>query len=122
LSAARRAPVFRIYFQDAPSEPTLGFPSEDLLAERQVDLAVLCAATSSNVSNTPDSLLTVLKPREVLVTHWEDFFRPQTRPIQVSRGTNLAAFTRSLNRSLRGARWAVPLPQTAFSFREVERE
>ena len=122
LSPATRAPVFRIYFQDAPSEPPLGFPPDDLLAERRVDLAILCAATSSNVSNTPDSLLTVLKPGQVIVGHWEDFFRQQTRQILVSPGTNLLAFIVSLNNSLRGTRWAMPLPQTTFRFREVDRE
>lgn len=122
LSPPTRAPVFRIYFQDAPSEPPLGFPSDDLLEDRRVDLAILCAATSSNVSNTPDSLLTVLKPSQVIVGHWEDFFRSQTRPIQVSPGTNLLAFIMSLNNSLRGTRWVMPLPQTTFRFREVDRE
>jgi hypothetical protein len=122
LSMTTRVPVFRLYFQDAPAEPPLGFPSDDLLAERAVDLAVLCAATSSNVSNTPDSLLKVLRPREVLVAHWEDFFRSQTRPVQLSPGTNLPAFMKSLNRSLRGTRWVMPLPQATFRFREVARE
>jgi hypothetical protein len=118
LSPPARGTVFRIYYQDAPSEPPLGFPSDDLLAERRVNLAMLCAATSSNVSNTPDSLLTVLKPSQVIVGHWEDFFRQQTRPILVSPGTNLLAFVTSLNRSLRGTRWVMPLPQTTFRFRE----
>ena len=88
LSDDRRV-VFRIYFQDAPSEPPLGFPPAEVLAERAVDLAVLCGATSSNVPNTPDSLLKVLKPSQVLVAHWEDFFRQQTLPIQASPGTEL---------------------------------
>ncbi len=122
LAPATRAPVFRIYFQDAPSAPPLGFPPDELLAEWRVDLAVLCAATSSNISNVPDSLLTVLKPSEVIVAHWEDFFRSQTLPFQLSPGTNLPAFTKSLNRSLRGTRWVMPLPQTAFRFKEVDRE
>ena len=122
LSPAPRSPVFRIYFQDAPSEPPFGFPSDDLLSERRVDLAVLCAATSSNVSNTPDSLLAVLRPSQVIVAHWEDFFQSQTRPIRPGPGTNLPALMKSLNNSLRGARWVFPLPQTAFRFREIERE
>jgi len=123
LSGEARTPVFRIYFQDAPSEPPLGFPPSEILAERAVDLAVLCAATSSNVSNTPDSLLTVLKPSQVLLAHWEDFFRQQTLPIQLSPGTDLDELRESLNKSLpRSAGWVMPLPQTTFRFRETERE
>jgi hypothetical protein len=123
LSDSTRAPVFRIYFQDAPSEPPLGFPPSEILTERVVDLAVLCAATSSNVSNTPDSLLAVLKPREVMVTHWEDFFRSQMLPIQLSPGTDLGEFRESLRKSLpQSAGWVMPLPQTTFRFRERDRE
>jgi len=123
LSPSTRASVFRIYFQDAPSEPPLGFPPDDLLREHRIDLAVLCAATSSNVSATPDSLLSVLKPAQVIVGHWEDFFRSQSLPIQLSPATDLDSFLASLRRSLpAGAGWVMPLPQAMFRFRESERE
>ena len=123
LSDDRKATVFRIYFQDAPSEPPLGFPPTEVLAERGVDLAVLCGATSSNVPNTPDSLLKVLKPSQVIVAHWEDFFRQQTLPIQPSPGTEIDELSESLTKSLApSAPWVMPLPQTTFRFRETERE
>ena len=116
LSARTKETVFRIYFQDAPSEPPLGFPPRELLAERAIDLAVLCAATSSNVSNTPDSLLAVLKPRQVMVGHWEDFFRSQSLPIQVSPGTDMNAFLRSLGKLPESTGWVMPMPRTTFRF------
>jgi hypothetical protein len=123
LSDDRKGTVFRIYFQDAPSAPPLGFPPTEVLAERAVDLAILCGATSSNVPNTPDSLLKVLKPSQVIVAHWEDFFRPQTVPIQPSPGTELGELRESLTKSLApAAPWVLPLPQTTFRFRETERE
>jgi hypothetical protein len=123
LSDDRKATVFRIYFQDAPSEPPLGFPPTEVLAERAVDLAVLCGATSSNVLNTPDSLLKVMKPSQVIVAHWEDFFRQQTLPIQPSPGTEIDELRESLTKSLApSAPWVIPLPQTTFRFRETERE
>jgi hypothetical protein len=123
LSDDRRATVFRVYFQDAPSEPPLGFPPTEVFAERPVDLAVLCGATSSNVPNTPDSLLKVLKPAQVILAHWEDFFRQQTLPIQPGPGTELDELRESLTKSLPpSAPWVVPLPQTTFRFRETERE
>ncbi len=121
LSDRTRAPLFRIYFEDAPSEPPLGFPPTEVLAERPIDLAVICAATSSNVSNTPDSLLTVLKPSQVILAHWEDFFRPQTLPIQLSPATDLDAIRESLRKSLpRASGWVLPLPQTTLRFKGGE--
>ena len=120
LDDRTRAPVFRIYFQDAPSEPPLGFPPSAVLAERGIDVAVLCAATATNVSNTPDSLLEVLKPQHAIIGHWEDFFRPQTLPIQLSPATDLEALRESLRKSLsRSADWVMPMPQTTLRFRET---
>jgi hypothetical protein len=115
LEPKSSAPVFRIFFQDAPSPPPLGFPPLDLIRESGVDLAVICAATSSNVANTPDSLLKVLRPRRVLVTHWESFFRSQTLPPEVSRGLHLETFLASLKRTLGpSVPWAMPLPHTVI--------
>jgi hypothetical protein len=86
-----------------------------------VDLAVLCAASSSNVKDTPDSLLKVLKPRAVIAAHWESFFRSQSLPPEVGRGTDLTTLEVSLRRSLPlGSRWVVPLPQTKFRFAPAE--
>lgn len=118
LDDRTRAPAFRIYFQDAPSEPPLGFPPSEVLAEGRIDLAVLCAATSSNVSNTPDSLIRVLRPAHVMLAHWEDFFRPQSLSLQLSPATDLDALRESLRSSLSpSADWVMPLPQTTIRFR-----
>ena len=122
LSDSPRRTIFRIYFEDAPSKPPLGFPSARLLAAGPVDLAVLCAATSANFKATPDSLLRVLKPRSVMVTHWESFFRPALRPKRLSRVTDMHLFVRSLRRSLQPrAGWVMPLPGQTVRFRATDR-
>ena len=122
LSDSPRRTVFRIYFEDAPSEPPLGFPSARILATGTVDLAILCAATSSNVKATPDSLLKLLNPRGVMVTHWESFFRPATRPPRLSRATDMHLFVGSLRRSLQPRTgWVMPLPGQTVRFRTTDR-
>jgi hypothetical protein len=118
LSDSRHTTLFRIYFQDAPSEPPLGFPSVAILAERAVDLAVLCAATSSYVDAAPDSLLRIVKPAAVMVTHWESFFRSRLWPPALSYVTDLPQFVRGLRRSLAPqSGWVMPLPQQIIRFR-----
>jgi len=122
LSDSTRRTIFRIYFEDAPSEPPLGFPSAAVLTARTVDLAILCAATSSNVRAAPDSLLRMLKPAGVLITHWESFFRSQLLPQSVGIGTDLRQFTRSLRRSLPPQTgWIMPLPHETVRFRTSDR-
>jgi hypothetical protein len=122
LSDSTRRPIFRIYFQDAPAEPPLGFPSAAVLAAREVDLAVLCAATSSNVKATPDRLLRRLKPGGVMITHWESFFRSRLLSLSLSRATDLRRFTGSLRRSLPPRTgWLFPLPRQTIRFRASDR-
>ncbi|MFN2636299.1 MAG: MBL fold metallo-hydrolase [Gemmatimonadaceae bacterium] len=118
LEPHSRRTIFRIFYQDAPSPPPLGFPPMMVINERRVDLAVICAATSSNVPQTPDSLLKMLTPVAVLVTHWESFFRSQRLDPEVSRGLHLDAFVQSLQRSLgRDVPWTMPPPHTTLHFR-----
>jgi hypothetical protein len=117
LAQPRSRVVFRIFFQDAPSEPPLGFPPASLVGDRGIDLAVLCAATSSNVPYTPDSLLKALRPRQVLITHWESFFRSPNLSAEVSRGLHLDHFLESVTRTLGpSVPWLVPRPHTVLRF------
>lgn len=76
LDPATDAPVYRVYYQDAPTSPPVGLPPQEVLAEKRVDLALLCVGTYDRVDNAPTSALQALSPRYALGGHWEDFFRP----------------------------------------------
>ena len=103
------APAFRIYFQDAPNTPPLGFPPP---GGAPVDLAILCAATAEHVPHAPDSLVRVLRPRYALVGHWESFFRQQTLPLYLNPTTDLDAFFGKLAAAMPArAGWYMPTPR-----------
>ena len=109
----QRAPVFRVYFEDAPSEPPAGFPPASVLEEKGVDVALLALATARNVAHTPDSLLTLLRPRYVVVGHWESFFRQQTLPLELNPASDVDAYLTALGRVLPAASgWVMPVPRT----------
>jgi L-ascorbate metabolism protein UlaG (beta-lactamase superfamily) len=113
LAPGGRAPLFRVYFQDAPSTPPLGFPPRALLAEKGVDVALLCVATARNVPHAPDSLLTLLRPRYVVAGHWESFFRQQTLPLELNPASDVDAFLRALGDVLPArSGWVMPVPRT----------
>jgi L-ascorbate metabolism protein UlaG (beta-lactamase superfamily) len=63
---------YRIYYQDSASGDHIGAPRED---GRAYDLAILCIASHNWVEDAPQALLGRLRPRHVLVAHYEDFFR-----------------------------------------------
>jgi hypothetical protein len=77
LDAAGR-PVFRAYYQDSGTNEPTGYPPESLLAEKAVDLAILCVGGDfERLANHPRGILDRTKPRFVLLSHWEDFFVTQ---------------------------------------------
>jgi hypothetical protein len=76
-------PVYRVFYQDAPTEAPVGHIPAALLAEKQVDVALLCVGSSNAVSDQPHAILANTAPRFALSGHWEDFFQPvgSTAPI-----------------------------------------
>jgi len=66
---------YRIYYNDAAATAPLGIPSEALSAEHPVyDLAILCMASYDFVKDYPAKLLAAIRPRHVVLSHYEDFF------------------------------------------------
>ena len=63
---------FRIYYNDSAASSPLGQTTGPF------DLAILTMAQWRWVRDYPGDLLGALKPRHVLVSHWEYFFRPTT--------------------------------------------
>jgi len=94
--------TFRVYYQDAVAPAPLGFAPAALIAERPVDVAVLVPATFEEVAWHPEAIVANLRPRRILLGHWEDFFQPidgEAEPVPL---TDLAEFERRLGRVFDG--------------------
>jgi hypothetical protein len=92
---AQGRPVFRIFYQDAAARPLdvvlPPFEGEDRHA---VDLAIVCAGNFKKFDEYPTLLLAALRPRYVVVGHWEDFFHAQgdmPTPVRLTDTRELAA-------------------------------
>ena len=80
---ATGTPVFRVYYQDTATSPTYGYVPDDLVTDKAVDVALLCAAGFDWVKDNPARIMKNSKPRYVIYGHWESFFKPQTsRPLE----------------------------------------
>ena len=75
-------PAFRVFYQDAPTNPPIGHVPPAVLAGKAVDVALLCVGSSDAVEDQPTQILANLTPRFALSGHWEDFFQPLTSPPQ----------------------------------------
>lgn len=80
---ARGNPAYRVYYQDAPTNAPSGHIPDATLADKPVDVAILCVGTADAVVDHPASILANVQPRFALSGHWEDFFQPvgSTAPI-----------------------------------------
>ena len=77
---ANKQPAFRVFYQDAPTNPPIGHLTSTVLAEKRVDLALLCVGSADAVEDHPTTILNHLQPRFALSGHWEDFFQAIDAP------------------------------------------
>lgn len=111
--------AFRIYYQDAVAPAPLGFAPPIVLEEHPVDVAILVPATFEEVPWHPEAIVQNLRPRSILLGHWEDFFQPYDRPTAPVPLTDLAEFERRLSRVYDGPVWR---PDRFAEFRFVPGE
>lgn len=102
-------PVYRIHYQDSASNPPYGFPPI-LQDGKSIDVAIICAASTDEVQLYPDALLDLIKPRLLLIGHWEDFFdNVPTRP-QLLRGQKENALLDRLKTNYPDIKQVMPYP------------
>lgn len=97
--------ALRLFYQDAVSAAPLGFAPQVLMEERPVDVAILVPATFDQVDWYPEALVDNLRPRWVLLGHWEDFFQPPGAETRSIRYSDMGHFESRLDRVLAGAFW-----------------
>lgn len=110
--------AFRVHYQDAASTPPLGFVP-DLPADEQkrADLGILCVASFAKVSDYPEGIIRNIHPKNIILGHWEDFFRNQKRPVKVLRTTNVRDFIKRLESVIPAdSQWFMPMPFTQMRF------
>jgi L-ascorbate metabolism protein UlaG (beta-lactamase superfamily) len=107
---------FRVYYQDAVTAPPLGFAPEERIEERPVDVAILVPATFDQVDWHPEAFIENLRPRWVLLGHWEDFFIPIDEDTHSITMADIGHFEARLRRVFEGEFWR-PEVGTRFRFR-----
>jgi hypothetical protein len=109
-------PIFRLYYQDAPTNGPVGYPHADLLAEKRIDVAMLCVGNYDQVTDQPQSTIAALNPRYVIAGHWESFFRAPDEPVQNIPFLDVDEYVRRMEGALSSdQRGFKPDPGTRFS-------
>jgi hypothetical protein len=115
--------AFRIHYQDSASSTPLGhppiLPADD---RRSVDVAIVCAASFSQVQGYPEGILRATDPRYVVLGHWEDFFISQEKPTRPVPMTDVAEFITRTERVLpKSTRWVLPKPHAVLQIEQCSR-
>ncbi len=107
--------AFRIYYQDAVAGAPRGFAPAELMAERPSDVAIFVPSTFDQVDWHPEAFVANLRPRWVLLGHWEDFFGPPSGEARSVALTDVNHFRARLRRVHEGEHW-LPDLNTVFRF------
>jgi hypothetical protein len=96
---ASKRDTIRIFIQTSSCNPPFGFPPAAELGKKKVDVAILCVASYAWVNNYPEAILSLLKPQQTILVHWENFFNDMyvNHPKGVA-GTRLKPFVKRLCR------------------------
>ena len=68
-------------------------------ATEPTDLVLLCASGWHASTDVPERTVRQLAPRAVLLSHWDDFFRPLRRPLRQLPGVRLGQLVKRLRRA-----------------------
>jgi hypothetical protein len=115
-----KTPVFRIYYQDAPTNETIGEVPGELKKEKAVDLALLCVGTFFAVEK-PTHIVENTAARYIILGHWENFFRPQDRKLKGIPFAKVRRVVSDVQKTAPNAEVFLPAPQTVFHLRQGAR-
>jgi len=114
-------PVFRVLYQDAASARAYeSLPAG--LAPGSVDVAIITAGNYRGrlfgVRDYPHALLDSLRPRRVVLGHWENFFREPSEALRVIPMTDTRELVRRVERSVGAGNWVTlqPLARERYVF------
>ncbi len=117
---------FRLFSHaGAACDGDIGIPSDNILAEKEIDVLLLCVANFNQAKNYPEKIIQKTNPKFIIGNHWENFFRPYYKNIRqpaVLPGTNVKKFILRVNKQLDSSglsdstKFRLPLPGITISF------
>jgi hypothetical protein len=107
---------FRIHYQDAAADAPLGQPPP---GTPRVDVLIPCVASFHEADDQPGAIIRATRPRHILLSHWEDFFRPYTRDLARLRQVRLTNTRKFLDAvaTAKSPATSVTLPAPGARFR-----
>lgn len=109
---------FRIHYSDAVTPDSAGFPPHFAADDAHpIDLAVLCVGSGQVTEGYPEMFMAAVKPRHVILGHWEDFFRSAVKRPRRLHSSHIKAFIAEVEVDLPpGGDWLLPKPGALYRY------
>jgi ribonuclease BN (tRNA processing enzyme) len=111
--------TLRVFIQTSASNHPNGLPPKAELAKKKVDLAIMCYASAPNVEDYPNKWVEWMKPKKLVLVHWEDFFRDARSDDdhKLVRGTKPSIVRQRIDQlGMKRDFFIMPLPGTRMDF------
>ncbi len=108
---------YRVFLQSSASGSQYGNPPQAVLAERPVDLALLCVASFNNIDDYPEHVIEAVQPTDIMLIHWDKFYQSRLeKPVELLPFLDVGEFIRRA-RAAMGPEGEIlmPMPDTRFS-------
>ncbi|MEL7531224.1 MAG: hypothetical protein AAFN10_07960 [Bacteroidota bacterium] len=111
--------ALRVYLQSSATDSLQGTPPSLL---DSVDIAILVAASFDKVDGHPERIIAAVKPRLVVIAHWENIFKPlnsvENKPRALA-SSDIPAFVERVHEAMGrdSNRWVLPNPGTWIEIR-----
>lgn len=106
--------TLRIFVQSSSCNGPAGFPPEELLQQKNVDLAFLGVASYHFSCDYPWEYINYMKPTYISFIHWENFFRGYQKSPKKVTGTNVKAFFNERINALPRNIYTMPVPGVQY--------
>ncbi len=106
---------YRLYIQTTSTGFPIGTFPRELLEERSVDVAILAMDCATRKLKGQPSVIEFLKPKEVFVCHYEDFFRSKEKPPREGVKVNLYKLLRQLENETSPS-YRIPAQESRYLF------
>jgi hypothetical protein len=112
---------YRISYHDAAMNcpPYGGMPKLPREEQKPPDIAILCMGGSRNVDNYPNGIVNTQVPKHVVVGHWDNFFKSQSKQsncVEVVPFTNGRKFMSRLKKIYSETQTILPKPGATMLF------
>jgi hypothetical protein len=108
---------FRLYYQDATTPDSVGFPPHFPAQEAvPIDLAIFCVGSAQAQPGYPANFMKRYKPKHVILGHWEYIWKSPMKEATRLPVTDISNFVDQVMKYSPDTKWILPKPRAIYHY------